>query len=124
MEFLVVLMIVCACAGIASLGTKWADDIGEKTSDQQQAAALGMLVNQYKLHMGTYPAKLDDLTVTNSAGYGPYTNKIPKDSYERNFNFQSSALGFAIWSNGANGVNDSGTGINGLSGDDAGTIGY
>lgn len=122
-ELLVVLMIVCAVAGIATFGTKWTDGMGERTADRQQAAALGMLISQYKLHMDVYPSSLDDLTKKNIAGYGPYINQIPLDSYGAKFNYYlNPSLGFAVWSNGENGINDSGTGISGITGDDTGIV--
>lgn len=123
-EMLIALMIILVLAGGYMLNTNWMHGLAEEKADAQTAASLGMLVTQYKLHMGAYPSKLADLTKKNAAGYGPYISEIPKDSYGNNFSYTYNNTGFAIWGNGENGKNDSGNGLTSFSGDDAGVKGF
>lgn len=61
-EMLIALMIILVLAGGYMLNTNWMHGLAEEKADAQTAASLGMLVTQYKLHMGAYPSKLADLT--------------------------------------------------------------
>lgn len=78
-------------------------------------------VKKYKSEMGTYPKKLEDLTVTKD-GYGPWIEKIPEDPYAGigiYYRYKCNREGFVLFSVGNDGKVSSNI-HDGILGDDKG----
>lgn len=82
-------------------------------------------IAQYHYEMKAYPASLAALNVQQGI-YGPWIREtIPAaDPFGHAYNYTSSVTGFAVWSNGPDGMNQSGGGVpSSMGGDDIGYIG-
>lgn len=77
---------------------------------QVQINALGQLLEQYHIDVGTYPEKLEDLRqvpanlADTTKWGGPYGNKeIPLDPWNREYKYEMSGDVFTLMSLGADG---------------------
>lgn len=88
-----------------------------------ETTAIGGLISQYRMEVGEYPSKLEDLTKSKGQ-YGPWIYKIPKDMYNKGgaYNYLHNDEKFIVFSSGKNGAADSSL-ANGISGDDVGVVG-
>lgn len=124
-ELVVVLSAVVALASGAFVVGNTILQNGRFNATKSEVAALSLAVSQYHFEMDAWPATL--LTLTTAAGqYGPwYDAESLNDQWGQPFNYSISADGrqFAVWSNGANSVNDSGNAPVQFGADDIGIIG-
>lgn len=111
----------------------------KKKSDYAQVVTISTAISQYKYEIGNYPPNLGALLVKNGV-YGPWLSSLPSADIWGTTNsgingsggaspycYAYTANGFAVWSIGANKVNNSGGGgttlPTALTGDDYGVIG-
>ncbi len=80
-EVLIVVIIMAVLA--ATIIPQFADS----TTDAKQSAlefnshTMRSQVELYKMHDGSYPATLTDLTSTTADGYGPYIDAVPENPF-------------------------------------------
>jgi len=80
-EVLIVVIIMAVLA--ATIIPQFADS----TTDAKQSAlefnlhTMRSQVELYKMHGGSYPATLSDLTSTTPDGYGPYIDAVPENPF-------------------------------------------
>lgn len=124
-ELVVVLSAVVALASGAFVVGNSILQNGRFNATKSEVAALSMAVSQYHFEMDAWPPTLQTLT-TAAGQYGPwYDAESLSDQWGHAFNYSISADGrqFAVWSNGANGSNDSGNAPVVFGSDDIGIIG-
>lgn len=101
-------------------------DHGRYNKAKTDTAAISTAVSQYKFEHDAFPGDLDKLTKKDGQ-YGPYlSSDILKDPWNNDYHYSvnTSTGRFAVWSNGRNKVNDTGTFNNSISGDDIGIMGH
>lgn len=89
-------------------------------------AETGMIANaisRYRYEMRSYPGTLTALTSA-SGVYGPWLTAVPTtDPWGDVYHYYSGPKSFAVWSNGVDKVNNSGSGVpSSLLGDDVGFV--
>lgn len=90
-----------------------------RTKYTEDLTILYECVKKYKSEIGTYPKKLEDLTVTQDV-YGPWIEKIPKDPYTGEiYRYKCNRDGFVLFSVGSDGEASSNI-SDGILGDDKG----
>ena len=76
-------------------------------------------IGQYRMEVGSYPAKLEDLTQTKGQ-YGPWIRTVPSDPFGNSYQYISNEKkGFVIFSVGQDGRASSSI-DSGICGDDIG----
>lgn len=125
-EILVACGIIIALAvGAIVIGSSILDT-GRYNKAKTDTATISTAVSQYKFEHEAFPASLDILT-KKEGQYGPYlSDDILTDPWENAYHYSvnTSTGKFAVWSNGHNKANDTGTFNTALSGDDIGIIGH
>lgn len=124
-EMVVVISIIVALASGAFIVGNSVLQNGKFNAARSEVAALSLAVSQYHFEVGSWPANLEALA-TAVGQYGPwYDSESLDDPWGHGFNYAINANGrqFAIWSNGANGTNDSGNVPAQFVADDIGIIG-
>lgn len=124
-EMVVVISIIVALASGAFIVGNTVLQNGRFNAAKSEVSALSLAVSQYHFEIGSWPANLEALA-TAVGQYGPwFDSESLADPWGHAFNYAINANGrqFAIWSNGANGVNDSGNMPAQFIGDDVGIIG-
>lgn len=124
-EVVLVLIVIMIVLSAASYGYSSYITGSRSAATRATTAKLHGAIAQYHYEMQQYP---DSLAALNSASgnYGPWvTEAIPSvDPFGNAYNYHHTTTGFAIWSNGPNGSNQSGSGVpTSLGGDDIGYIG-
>lgn len=125
-EILVACSIIVALAvGAVVVGGTILDN-GRYNKAKTDVATISTAISQYKFEHEAYPASLN--TLLNKDGqYGPYlSSDILTDPWGNAYHFgvSTSTGRFAVWSNGHNKANDTGTFNNAISGDDIGIMGH
>lgn len=125
-EILVACSIIIALAvGAIFLGSAILDN-GRYNKAKTDTATISTAIGQYKFELGSFPKSIDDLTKKDGQ-YGPYlSSDILKDPWNNDYHYSvnTSTGRFAVWSNGRNKVNDTGTFNNSISSDDIGIMGH
>lgn len=124
-EMVVVISIIVALASGAFIVGNSVLQNGKFNAAKSEVAALGLAVSQYHFELEAWPGTLEALT-TAVGQYGPWLDaESLSDPWGHAFNYAINANGrqFAIWSNGANGTNDSGNIPAQFNSDDIGIIG-
>lgn len=101
-------------------------DNGRYNKAKTDTAAISTAVSQYKFEHDAFPGDLDQLTKKDGQ-YGPYlSSDILKDPWNNDYHYSvnTSTGRFAVWSNGRNKVNDTGTFNDSINGDDIGIMGH
>lgn len=96
-------------------------DMGKEARASSDTAALGAVISEYNVEIGTYPALLNDLTKKNGQ-YGPWMNQISKDPWNNSYVYVKNADSFAVYSYGSNKVDD-GSRVNKIAQGDIGFTG-
>lgn len=125
MELVVVLSVIVAMASGAFVVGNSILQNGRFNAAKSEVAALSLAVSQYHFELGVWPDSLETLT-TAVGQYGPWADaESLSDPWGHAFNYAINANGrqFAVWSNGANGANDSGNVPAQFNSDDIGIIG-
>jgi len=122
-EIAIGMIVILILYAVATSGTKNALSTGQITKATTETASLCAAVSQYKYEIGSYPASLSVLTSANDV-YGPWLTSVPSsDPWGNAYHYYYGNTSFAIWSNGPNGVNNSGTAVpSAFSNDDIGFI--
>lgn len=84
-------------------------------------ANIAAAISQYKLEIGEYPLKLENLTEKKD-NFGPWIKEIKKDAWKNEYIYQFNDDGYVIYSHGVNGRPD-GSSFNGIANGDIGCIG-
>lgn len=125
-EILVACSIIIALAvGAIFLGSAILDN-GRYNKAKTDTATISTAIGQYKFELGSFPKSIDDLTKKDGQ-YGPYlSSDILKDPWGNDYHFSvnTSTSRFAVWSNGHNKTNDTGSFKDSISGDDIGIMGH
>ena len=125
-EILVACSIIIALAvGAIFLGSAILDN-GRYNKAKTDTATISTAIGQYKFELGSFPKSIDDLTKKDGQ-YGPYlSSDILKDPWGNDYHFSvnTSTGRFAVWSNGYNKTNDTGSFKDSISGDDIGIMGH
>lgn len=125
-EILVACSIIIALAvGAIFLGSAILDN-GRYNKAKTDTATISTAIGQYKFEHGSFPKSIDDLTKKDGQ-YGPYlSSDILKDPWGNDYHFSvnTSTGRFAVWSNGRNKTNDTGSFNDSISGDDIGIMGH
>lgn len=125
-EILVACSIIIALAvGAIFLGSAILDN-GRYNKAKTDTATISTAIGQYKFELGSFPKSIDDLTKKDGQ-YGPYlSSDILKDPWGNDYHFSvnTSTGRFAVWSNGHNKTNDTGSFTDSISGDDIGIMGH
>ena len=125
-EILVACCIIIALAvGAIFLGSSILDN-GRYNKAKTDTATISTAIGQYKFEHDAFPKSISDLTKKDGQ-YGPYlSSDILKDPWGNDYHFSvnTSTGRFAVWSNGHNKANDTGTFNNTISGDDIGIMGH
>ena len=125
-EILVACSIIIALAvGAIFLGSAILDN-GRYNKAKTDTATISTAIGQYKFEHGSFPKSIDDLTKKDGQ-YGPYlSSDILKDPWGNDYHFSvnTSTGRFAVWSNGYNKTNDTGSFKDSISGDDIGIMGH
>lgn len=125
-EILVACSIIIALAvGAIFLGSAILDN-GRYNKAKTDTATISTAIGQYKFELGSFPKSIDDLTKKDGQ-YGPYlSSDILKDPWGNDYHFSvnTSTSRFAVWSNGHNKTNDTGSFNDSISGDDIGIMGH
>lgn len=125
-EILVACSIIIALAvGAIFLGSAILDN-GRYNKAKTDTATISTAIGQYKFELGSFPKSIDDLTKKDGQ-YGPYlSSDILKDPWGNDYHFSvnTSTGRFAVWSNGHNKINDTGSFKDSISGDDIGIMGH
>lgn len=107
MEILIVLAIVGSL--MALIMPKIMNQM-EQSKIKTTKLAMSSLINDINLYYadcGKYPSSLENLTTADSScsnwGPEPYTKKLPKDAWNKDFNYSSEGGNFTITSLGADG---------------------
>ena len=93
---------------------------------KKQGFTISTAIGQYKFEHGSFPESIDVLTKKDGQ-YGPYlSSDILKDPWGNDYHFSvnTSTGRFAVWSNGHNKTNDTGSFNDSISGDDIGIMGH
>lgn len=125
-EILVACSIIVALAVGAMVVGGTILDNGRYNKAKTDVATISTAISQYKFEHEAFPAALANLT-TKDGQYGPYlSNDILTDPWGNAYHYgvNTSTGRFAVWSNGHNKVNDTGTFNNAISGDDIGIMGH
>lgn len=98
---------------------------GKYNAARSDISAISLAISQYKFEIGSYPNDLVVLTQANGQ-YGPWLSTSSTDPWGHNYNYAyiSSQRKFAVWSNGPNGINNSGNTPTVFSKDDIGICGH
>lgn len=127
-EILVSCSIVIALSACA-LAT--ADNLlrtGRYNAAKAETAAISVAVARYRYEMGSLPVNLEALTTRDDAlGKGPWLDTASLwDPWHVNYNYYYPAnqATYAIWSNGPDRNNDSGTPTTSFVGDDIGILAH
>ena len=116
---LIALIILLIITGFAYAYTPASNSELERTKSTEDLIILYESVKKYKSEIGTYPKKLEDLTVTKD-GYGPWIEKIPKDPYTGEiYRYKCNRDGFVLFSVGCDREASSNI-SDGIMGDDKG----
>lgn len=125
-EILVACSIIIALAvGAIFLGSAILDN-GRYNKAKTDTATISTAIGQYKFELGSFPKSIEDLTKKDGQ-YGPYlSSDILKDPWGNDYHFSvnTSTSRFAVWSNGHNKTNDTGSFNDSISGDDIGIMGH
>jgi general secretion pathway protein G len=125
-EILVACSIIIALAvGAIFLGSAILDN-GRYNKAKTDTATISTAIGQYKFELGSFPKSIDDLTKKDGQ-YGHYlSSDILKDPWGNDYHFSvnTSTSRFAVWSNGHNKTNDTGSFNDSISGDDIGIMGH
>lgn len=125
-EILVACSIIIALAvGAIFLGSAILDN-GRYNKAKTDTATISTAIGQYKFELGSFPESIDVLTKKDGQ-YGPYlSSDILKDPWGNDYHFSvnTSTGRFAVWSNGHNKINDTGSFNDSISGDDIGIMGH
>lgn len=125
-EILVACSIIIALAvGAIFLGSAILDN-GRYNKAKTDTATISTAIGQYKFEHGSFPESIDVLTKKDGQ-YGPYlSSDILKDPWGNDYHFSvnTSTGRFAVWSNGHNKINDTGSFNDSISGDDIGIMGH
>lgn len=125
-EILVACSIIIALAvGAIFLGSAILDN-GRYNKAKTDTATISTAIGQYKFEHGSFPKSIDDL-IKKDGQYGPYlSSDILKDPWNNDYHYSvnTSTGRFAVWSNGRNKVNDTGTFNDSINGDDIGIMGH
>ncbi|MGM9580420.1 MAG: type II secretion system protein GspG [Anaerovibrio sp.] len=119
MSELITAIILFIITGFAYVYTSDSNSELERTKSTEDLTILYECVKKYKSEIGTYPKKLEDLTVTKD-GYGPWIEKIPNDPYAGEiYRYKCNREGFVLFSVGSDGEASSNI-SDGILGDDKG----
>jgi general secretion pathway protein G len=107
MEILIVLGIIASL--FAMLIPRITENLG-KSKVQETRIIIGQVmnyINMYYTDCGKFPESLDALITADAScsnwGPEPYTKKLPKDAWQREFQYSAEGAGFVIKSLGADG---------------------
>ncbi len=126
-QLLAVIFIIAVICGYSLINITPVAQSVSHAELEADAGAVAMAITLYRNQMKTYPTTLDALTVR-SGIYGPWLNRATPivDPNGRSYMYVHNANGFAVWSVGPDGANNSGGGgatlPTAISGDDAGHI--
>ena len=96
----IISMTVLIVTGFAYAYTSDSSSELKRTKSTEDLTILYECVKKYKSEMGTYPKKLEDLTVIQDV-YGPWIEKIPKDPYTGEiYRYKCNRDGFVLFSVG------------------------
>lgn len=118
-------IIISLAVGAILIGSTILDN-GRYNKAKTDVATISTAVGQYKFEHDAYPSSLTVLTKKDGQ-YGPYlTSDTLEDPWGNKYHFSvnTNDNSFAVWSNGHNKANDTGTFIGQISGDDIGIIGH
>lgn len=125
-EILVACCIIIALAvGAIFLGSSILDN-GRYNKAKTDTATISTAIGQYKFEHDAFPKSISNLTKKDGQ-YGPYlSSDILKDPWGNDYHFgvNTSTGRFAVWSNGHNKANDTGSFNDKISGDDIGIMGH
>lgn len=125
-EILIACSIIIALAvGAVFIGSTILDN-GRYNKAKTDTATISTAVGQYKFEHDAFPENLDVLTKKDGQ-YGPYLSKdILKDPWQNDYHYRvnTSTGRFAVWSNGHNKANDTGSFTDSIKGDDIGIMGH
>lgn len=117
-EMVMAILLIIVLSAATLLAAHSYIDAGKRSAAAADTATLGGYISQYKMEVGSYPEKLEDLTKTKGQ-YGPWVREIPQDPYGNDYYYvKDDKKGFVVFSGGKDGRSSSG--INGISGDDIG----
>ena len=129
-EIIVCLGSIIALSTTAAIGSEVIMKNGRYNSAKTSASAIAIAVSQYRFETGRYPATLGELTVVDEVtGKGPWMHQDNMlDPWHNDFQYYVNAAdGFAVWSMGPDGENNSGNPVavfnSGGTGDDIGVFG-
>ncbi|MGM9580646.1 MAG: type II secretion system protein GspG [Anaerovibrio sp.] len=113
-----VLLVVILSTVVIVAGSTYIN-AGKRSTAAADTAALGGYISQYRMEVGTYPGKLDDLTKTQGQ-YGPWIREVPNDPFGISYQYISNEnKGFVVFSVGQDGQSSSSI-DSGICGDDIG----
>lgn len=118
-QLVIAVLIIVILAAVAIVGGSSYINAGKRSTAAADTAALGGYIGQYHLEIGSYPAKLEDLTKTQGQ-YGPWIREVPSDPFGNAYQYSSNEQkGFVIFSVGQDGHASSSI-DSGICGDDIG----
>ena len=118
-------IIISLAVGAIMIGSSILDN-GRYNKAKTDVATISTAIGQYKFEHDEFPTSLDTLTKKDGQ-YGPYlTSDILEDPWGNKYHFSINTNDntFAVWSNGHNKANDTGTFIGSIHGDDIGIMGH
>ena len=129
-EIIVCLGSILALSTAAVIGSEVIMKNGRYSAAKASASAIAVAVSQYKFETGNYPVSLNVLTsVDENTGKGPWiaADNIFDPWHNEYMLYVNGTSGFAVWSMGADGQNNSGDPVaefnSGGTGDDIGVFG-
>lgn len=123
MELIVSLGFIMLLAYGAVVGVNHYYSAGRYNTVRSDLSVISMAVSKYRFEKGSYPADLNALTVR-TVPYGPWlTKELLEDPWGNTYRYVSGSDHYAVWSCGADKINNSGNPLTtGFSGDDIGEI--
>lgn len=129
-EIIVCLGSILALSTAAVIGSEVIMKNGRYNAAKANVSAISIAVSQYRFETGNYPANLNVLTsVDEATGKGPWivADSIFDPWHNEYMLYVNGTSGFAVWSMGADGQNNSGEPVtefnSGGEGDDIGVFG-
>ncbi|MCA9260651.1 MAG: type II secretion system major pseudopilin GspG [Planctomycetales bacterium] len=112
-EVLLVLIILVIIGSLAVNVFTGTTDRANMNAAKAQASLVASAIDRYRIDMGKYPDKLEDLWTdpsdggTSSKWGGPYVTPLKPDPWEADYEYQAKGKknpdGYDFWSNGPDG---------------------